>query len=70
MGCSTRAHFAPIRERGPSPVHRRSFAPVRAAARGAADPQLLLDRSWPPTDVDDGVRAPSDAPRPTAHDRV
>jgi hypothetical protein len=27
---------------GPSPVHRRSFAPVRAAARGEADPQLAL----------------------------
>ena len=34
MGYSTRAHFAAIREHGPSPVHRRSFAPVRAAARG------------------------------------
>ncbi|HJQ85536.1 MAG TPA: ribonuclease HII [Candidatus Binatia bacterium] len=43
MGYSTAAHFAAIRERGPSPVHRRSFAPVRAAARGEADPQLLLD---------------------------
>jgi ribonuclease HII len=43
MGYSTRAHFAAIREFGPSPVHRRSFAPVRAAARGEADPQLLLD---------------------------
>ena len=43
MGYSTRAHFAAIRERGPSPVHRRSFAPVRAAARGEANPQLLLD---------------------------
>ena len=42
MGYSTRAHFAAIREHGPSPVHRRSFAPVRAAARGEADPQLLL----------------------------
>jgi len=43
MGYSTRAHFAAIREFGPSPVHRRSFAPVRAAARGETDPQLLLD---------------------------
>ena len=43
MGYSTRAHFAAIREQGPSPIHRRSFAPVRAAARGAIDPQLLLD---------------------------
>jgi ribonuclease HII len=42
MGYSTRAHFAAIRELGPSPVHRRSFAPVRAAARGEADPQLAL----------------------------
>jgi len=43
MGYSTREHFAAIREHGPSPIHRRSFAPVRAAARGEADPQLLLD---------------------------
>jgi ribonuclease HII len=34
MGYSTAAHFRAIREFGPSPVHRRSFAPVRAAARG------------------------------------
>src|SRR4029078_12564881 len=43
MGYSTAAHFAAIRERGPSPIHRRSFAPVRAAARGETNPQLLLD---------------------------
>jgi ribonuclease HII len=43
MGYSTRAHFAAIREFGPSPIHRRSFAPVRAAARGETNPQLLLD---------------------------
>jgi ribonuclease HII len=42
MGYSTRAHFAAIREHGPSPVHRRSFAPVRAAVRGAFDEQLRL----------------------------
>ena len=42
MGYSTRAHFAAIREHGPSPVHRRSFAPVRAALRGVVDPQLAL----------------------------
>jgi ribonuclease HII len=41
MGYSTRAHFAAIHERGPSPVHRRSFAPVRAAGRGV-DPQMTL----------------------------
>ena len=42
MGYSTRAHFAAIRALGPSPIHRRSFAPVRAAARGEVDPQLAL----------------------------
>jgi ribonuclease HII len=42
MGYSTRAHFAAIREHGPSPIHRRSFAPVRAAARGVSDSQLRL----------------------------
>ena len=42
MGYSTRAHFAAIREYGPSPIHRRSFAPVRAAVRGVTDTQLPL----------------------------
>ncbi|TMA53418.1 MAG: ribonuclease HII [Deltaproteobacteria bacterium] len=42
MGYSTRAHFAAIREYGPSPIHRRSFAPVRAAGRGVTDTQLPL----------------------------
>src|SRR5437016_1209831 len=42
MGYSTRAHFAAIRTLGPSPVHRRSFAPGRAAGPGEADPQLAL----------------------------
>ena len=32
MGYATAAHLRAIREHGPSPVHRRSFAPVRAAA--------------------------------------
>jgi ribonuclease HII len=41
MGYATRAHLAAIRAHGPSPVHRRSFAPVRAATP-AADPQLAL----------------------------
>jgi ribonuclease HII len=41
MGYSTRAHFAAIREKGPSPVHRRSFAPVRAAC-GLSGGQLPL----------------------------
>jgi ribonuclease HII len=42
MGYSTRAHFAAIRTLGPSPIHRRSFAPVRAALRGAEVAQLAL----------------------------
>src|SRR5438094_2538980 len=42
MGYSTRAHFAAIRQHGPSPVHRRSFAPVRAAARGGEPAELPL----------------------------
>lgn len=42
MGYSTAAHFAAIREHGPSPVHRRSFAPVRALLGGAGDPQMAL----------------------------
>jgi ribonuclease HII len=42
MGYSTAAHFAAIREHGPSPVHRRSFAPVRAALGEEVDPQLAL----------------------------
>jgi ribonuclease HII len=34
-GYSTREHFAALRKLGPSPVHRRSFAPVRARAAEA-----------------------------------
>ncbi|HLK09932.1 MAG TPA: ribonuclease HII [Candidatus Binatia bacterium] len=41
MGYATRAHLAAIRAHGPSPVHRRSFAPVRAVTP-TADPQLAL----------------------------
>jgi len=42
MGYSTSAHFAALREHGPSPVHRRSFAPVRAAAGDTAEAQMAL----------------------------
>ena len=39
-GYATRAHRAALRELGPSPIHRRSFAPVRlAAAAFAAAPR-------------------------------
>ena len=42
MGYSTRAHFAAIRSLGPSPIHRRSFAPVTALLRTATEPELPL----------------------------
>lgn len=40
MGYSTAAHLRALRERGPSPVHRRSFAPVRTALGLPVDPEL------------------------------
>jgi ribonuclease HII len=40
MGYSTAAHLRALRERGPSPVHRRSFAPVRAALGEDTAPEL------------------------------
>lgn len=33
-GYSTKAHFEALMAKGPSPIHRRSFAPVRLAAQG------------------------------------
>ena len=33
MGYSTAEHFAALKKLGPSPIHRRSFAPVRDACR-------------------------------------
>jgi ribonuclease HII len=42
MGYATRAHLAALDRHGPSPVHRRSFAPVRAVARDAPGPQMPL----------------------------
>ncbi len=41
MGYATRSHLAALRAHGPSPVHRRSFAPVRAASP-RSNPQLSL----------------------------
>ncbi|GIX25140.1 MULTISPECIES: ribonuclease HII [Caldimonas] len=35
-GYPTREHLAALREHGPCPAHRRSFAPVRDALRGQA----------------------------------
>ena len=42
MGYATRSHLAALRAHGPSPVHRRSFAPVLAATTGGASGQLVL----------------------------
>jgi ribonuclease HII len=44
MGYATRDHLAALRAHGPSPVHRRSFAPVLAALPPGAAPQLALLR--------------------------
>ena len=37
MGYSTPEHFAALARLGPSPIHRRSFAPVRARAGRTSD---------------------------------
>jgi ribonuclease HII len=42
MGYATPDHLAALRAHGPSPVHRRSFAPVAAAAEERAPRQLGL----------------------------
>jgi ribonuclease HII len=44
MGYATRAHLAALRRLGPSPVHRRSFAPVSAALGLEPNGQVLLMR--------------------------
>src|SRR5581483_7789335 len=41
-GYSTPAHLEALREREPSPLHRRSFSPVRIAFDALNDPQLEL----------------------------
>jgi ribonuclease HII len=40
MGYSTAAHLRALRDHGPSPAHRRSFAPVRAALGLPLEPGL------------------------------
>jgi ribonuclease HII len=42
MGYATRSHLAALRTHGPSPAHRRSFAPVVAAMGGVPVSQLTL----------------------------
>ena len=42
MGYATRDHLSALRAHGPSPVHRRSFAPVAALVGGGAPDQLVL----------------------------
>lgn len=44
MGYATQAHLAALRRLGPSPVHRRSFAPVSAALGLEPNGQALLMR--------------------------
>jgi ribonuclease HII len=44
VGYSTRAHFAGIAAFGVTVHHRRSFAPVRLAADGPANYELVLDK--------------------------
>jgi ribonuclease HII len=41
-GYSTPAHLEALREREPTPLHRRSFSPVRIAFEVLTDPQLQL----------------------------
>jgi ribonuclease HII len=41
-GYCTPAHLEALREREPSPLHRRSFSPVRIAFEVLTDPQLQL----------------------------
>ena len=42
-GYSTPAHLAALAKHGPCPQHRRSFAPVRAAAQGALfEPDVVI----------------------------
>jgi len=40
-GYSTPVHLTALREHGPCPEHRRSFAPVQAACRGEAAPPVI-----------------------------
>lgn len=40
MGYSTAAHLRALRDHGPSPIHRRSFAPVRASLGLPVEPEL------------------------------
>jgi ribonuclease HII len=41
-GYSTNEHLAALRAHGACPLHRRSFAPVRAALGLDVDPQAML----------------------------
>jgi ribonuclease HII len=46
-GYATRAHLAALRRLGPTPLHRRSFAPVRAAVAGAVPGEAVGDLLLP-----------------------
>jgi len=41
-GYGTPEHYRGLRERGLTPLHRRSFAPIRAIEQGRAQPELQL----------------------------
>lgn len=55
-GYSTALHLARLREHGPCPVHRRSFAPVRALLQPDLQPDPLADE-FRPSDLEDSAFA-------------
>ena len=44
-GYGTPEHWRALRELGPTPLHRRSFAPVRAAIEARSQPELVFERN-------------------------
>ena len=60
-GYGTPEHLAALREHGPCPIHRRSFAPVRLALSGSADFFALL-KAGAIADAGD-IALPRDFPR-------
>ena len=52
-GYCTRRHLAALREHGPSPLHRQSFAPVWSAPIPQEALELMLDESTPDPIPDD-----------------
>ena len=48
-GYGAATHLAALRQHGPCPIHRRSFAPVAASIRGDLPPCSLVPRSQGPS---------------------